>query len=93
MQKCKYDKVLLEGIENFEDKLRDYAQLILKKGIYFQKGWALALECPTVAPELARMLIEEAYKLRACDVQMCHWDPYIARTKYKNSEMQYLGHE
>ena len=37
MKNCMYDKVLLEGIENFEDKLRDYAQLILNKGIYFQK--------------------------------------------------------
>ena len=72
MKDYMYDKVLVDGIENFEDKLRDYAQLILNKGTYFQKGWALALECPTVAPELARMLTEEAYKLGACDVQICH---------------------
>ena len=38
MKNCNYDKILLDGIENFEKKIEDYASWIINGGLRFQKG-------------------------------------------------------
>ena len=38
MKDYMYDKVLVDGIENFEEKIEAYASWIINGGIRFQKG-------------------------------------------------------
>lgn len=88
-----YSELLVNGIDNFEKKIEDFASAIINAGLRFQKGWALAIECPTVSPDIARALTKEAYRQGARDVMISWYDPYIARFKYLNSEKKYLGNE
>lgn len=88
-----YNSLLVKGVENFEKKIEDYARLLLVYGVKFQKGWALAMECPTFCPDLARACSKVAYEMGAKDVMMSWFDPYIARKKYMNSDISKLGEE
>lgn len=88
-----YNPLLVKGVENFEKKIESYAKLLLHFGLRFQKGWALAIECPNISPDLARACAKEAYKSGARDVMMSWFDPYIAREKYLYSDISNLGKE
>lgn len=65
-----YNPLLVKGVENFERKIEDYARLLLSYGVKFKKGWALAIECPTICPDLARACSKIAYKMGAKDVMI-----------------------
>ena len=90
MKDYMYDKVLVDGIENFEEKIEAYASWIINGGIRFQKGWALGIACPITCPDLARALTREAYRQGARDVTVYWADPYTDRENYAHSEEQYL---
>ncbi len=68
MKDFEYDKVLVEGIENFEEKIEAYASWIINGGLRFEKGWALGIACPITCPDIARALTKVAYKQGARDV-------------------------
>ena len=62
---------------SFEENLREYAALLVRKGINIQKGQQLVLRCPAEHFAFGRMLIEEAYKAGSGEV-IVHW-----RDKYR----------
>lgn len=88
-----YNELLVKGIENFDKKIEDYARLIVKGGVRFQKGWALVIDCPVVCPDLARACAKVAYEEGACDVTISWRDPYVINDKFANCEEAYLDNE
>ena len=90
MKDFEYDKVLVEGIENFEEKIEAYASWIINGGLRFEKGWALGIACPITCPDIARALTKVAYKQGARDVTVYWDDPYTQREKFANAEDKYL---
>ena len=63
---------------SFEENLREYAALLVRKGINIQKGQQLVLRCPAEHFAFGRMLIEEAYKAGSGEV-IVHWRDDIER--------------
>lgn len=88
-----YNPLLVKGVENFEKKIEDYAKLLLSYGVKFEKGWALAIECPTICPDLARACSKVAYDMGAKDVMVSWIDAYVTREKYSNADTSILGAE
>ena len=88
-----YNPLLVKGVENFEKKIEDYARLLLSYGVKFEKGWALAIECQTVCPDLARACSKVAYEMGAKEVVVSWIDPYVTREKYTKADLSKLGAE
>ena len=59
-------------IENFSEKLKKYAELIVKVGVNVQKGQPVVLYISVTQQELAHLIVEEAYEAGASEV-MIEW--------------------
>lgn len=68
------------GIE--EEKIREYARLIVRTGINVQPGQDIVINCPVEYYEFGRLLIEEAYKAGACEVVTRWNDTFDSRQYY-----------
>ncbi|MFR7871709.1 MAG: aminopeptidase, partial [Fenollaria timonensis] len=53
---------------NFKDKLRNYAKVVIERGINVQKGMPLVINTSTEAMDFVRLLTELAYERGASDV-------------------------
>lgn len=53
---------------NFEDKLRNYAKVVIERGINVQKGMPLVINTSTEAMDFVRLLTELAYERGASEV-------------------------
>ena len=93
MDYSKYDSVLVNGIENFEKKIEDYASWIINGGLRFQSGWALAIQCPITCPEAARACAKIAYEQGARDVSVFWTDPFSNLEKFCHSKDEELDNE
>ena len=71
-------------IENFSEKLKKYAELIVKVGVNVQKGQPVVLYISVTQQELAHLIVEEAYEAGASEV-MIEW-------KDTFSEREFLKH-
>ena len=71
-------------IENFSEKLKKYAELIVKVGVNVQKGQPVVLYISVTQQELAHLIVEEAYEAGASEV-MIEW-------KATFSEREFLKH-
>lgn len=74
-----------------EEKIREYARLVVCTGVNVQKGQEIVINCPVEHYEFARLLIIEAYKAGAAEVIM-HWsDAVESRQFYENVSEEVLG--
>ena len=71
-------------IENFSEKLKKYAELIVKVGVNVQKGQPVILYISITQQELAHLIVEEAYEAGASEV-MIEWKDTV-------SEREFLKH-
>ena len=67
---------------NFNDKLKNYAKLVIRAGVNLQKGQELLLRSPIQCAEFARLLAEEAYRAGASRVTTDWSDERMTRMKY-----------
>ncbi|KRN90358.1 aminopeptidase [Ligilactobacillus ceti] len=72
------------SISNFQDKLKKYAELIVKVGANVQKDQTVIIYVSVTQQELAHLIVEEAYKLGASDVIVKWNDDFVNR--------QFLAH-
>lgn len=73
---------------NFNDKLNNYANLIIRKGVNIQLGQPLVLRCPVELADFARMLAKNAYEAGASEV-ITNWaDDALTLMKYENAPME-----
>lgn len=68
-------------VENFEAKLRDYAQLLAKVAINPKDGQKVVLQCDVSTSNLAHMIIDALYDAGASDVIMSWVDEHEFRQR------------
>lgn len=66
-------------LQDFDNLLKKYAQLIISKGLNVQKGHTLALTIDVEQVHLARLLTEAAYEKGASEVIVDYTDDFITR--------------
>lgn len=68
------------------EKLREYAQLVIRVGMNVQRGQRLVISSPVECAFFARMCAEEAYALGCKEVVMNWSDDALTRMKYLHAE-------
>ena len=71
-----------DGSILMEEKLKEYAQLLVRVGLNVQKGQRLVISSPVECAYFARMCAEEAYAIGCKEVVMNWHDDALARMKY-----------
>ncbi|MBS6195847.1 MAG: aminopeptidase [Clostridiales bacterium] len=62
----------------FEEKLQEYARLIVKVGVNVQKGQDIVLRCPVESYPFGRLIVKEGYEAGAREV-IIHWSDAVSR--------------
>ena len=73
---------------NFNDKLNNYANLIIRKGVNIQAGQPLVLRCPVELADFGRMLAKNAYEAGATEVIVNWADDALTLMLYENAPME-----
>lgn len=74
-----------------EEKIREYARLVVRTGVNVQKGQEIVINCPVEHYEFARLLVEEAYSAGAGEVIMRWNDAVESRQLYEHASEETLG--
>ena len=69
-----------------EEKLREYAHLIVSAGLNLQKGQTLILSSPVECAPFARLCASAAYDLGAGEVVLNWTDDYITRERFLRAQ-------
>ena len=69
-----------------EEKLREYARLLIRVGLNVRKGQTLVISSPVECAHFARMCAAEAYKVGCREVVMNWHDDELGRMKYLHAE-------
>lgn len=69
-----------------EEKLREYAHLIVSVGLNLQKGQTLILSSPVECAPFARLCVSAAYDLGAGEVVLNWTDDYITRERFLRAQ-------
>ena len=79
----------MKYIENFEDKLDKYAEIIVKIGANVQKDQKVWINCTTNSLPLVYKIVEKAYEIGASDVNVKLGDDKLTRlhAEYKSEEI------
>lgn len=77
-------------IENFSEKLKKYAELIVKVGVNVQKGQPVILYISVTQQELAHLIVEEAYGAGASKVMIEWKDTFSEREFLKHASEERL---
>ncbi|MGG5343366.1 aminopeptidase [Enterococcus sp. AZ192] len=77
-------------LPNFEETLKKYARLIVETGVNVQKGQSIVLQISVDQAPLARLIIEEAYKLGAGEVIVQWTDDQVQRQFLLHADEKYL---
>ena len=70
----------------FEDKLKEYAELLVRVGVNVQKGQDLVITSQVDQAPFARLCVQAAYEAGARAVDMAWSDDAIARMTYMNAD-------
>jgi len=65
-----------------EEKLREYAKLLVEIGLHLQKGQTLVLSAPVECAQFARLCASAAYDAGCREVVMNWGDDFLARERY-----------
>ena len=71
----------------FEEKLKQYARLVVRIGVNVQKGQDIVLRCPAECYEFARMIAKEGYEAGAKQVIVHFKDEQISRLTYDYADI------
>ena len=77
-------------IENCSEKLKKYAELIVKVGVNVQKGQPVVLYISVTQQELAHLIVEEAYGAGASEVMIEWKDTFSEREFLKHASEERL---
>ena len=69
-----------------DEKLREYARLLVRVGLNVQQGQTLVISCPVECAWFARMCAAEAYEIGCREVVMNWHDDAMARLKYLRAD-------
>lgn len=79
----------MKYVENFEEKLDKFAEVVVKVGANIQKGQKVWINCATHSLPLVHKVVEKAYQLGASDVNVKLTDSKLTRlhAEYKSEEV------
>lgn len=75
-------------MKNFDEKMIDYAKLILEVGVNLQKGEPLVVSAPIEGADFVRMIAKHAYGLGASNVHINWRDDELTKLKYSHAPME-----
>jgi aminopeptidase len=73
-------------IENFENKLKEYAHLLVEVGMNLQPGQTPRIAGPVECAPLVRLCVEAAYDAGAKDVLVDWTDDFVTRQRYLKAD-------
>ena len=73
-------------MENFENKLKEYAELLIRVGLHIEKGMELLVYAPVETAAFARMCVSAAYDAGAREVTVIWSDDYVTRERFLRAE-------
>ena len=73
-------------IQNFEEKLREYASLLVNVGINPQPGQIVRVAAPVDCAKLARLCVQVCYDRGVREVMMDWSDDFVTRQKYLRAD-------
>lgn len=75
---------------DFNNKLRKYAELLVKVGLNVKKDMYVVIRSPIEAKEIVELCIDESYKAGACEVHVIWSSPFAQKQKLKNASISVL---
>ncbi|MBC7087710.1 MAG: aminopeptidase [Tissierellales bacterium] len=75
-------------MKSFEEKISDYAKLVVEVGINIQPNEPLVITAPVEGVEFVRKLAKVAYEKKASEVFVNWNDDVLTRLKYENAPME-----
>ncbi|HEU5140339.1 MAG TPA: aminopeptidase [Bacillales bacterium] len=78
-------------MENFEEKLEKYAELVVKVALNIQEGQKLRINAAIENAEFVRMITRKAYQVGAKKVYTNLYDPIIQRITYEEAPEEGLA--
>lgn len=76
------------GMRALEPKIKNYARLIVRKGVNVQPGQQVAIDCPVECAPFAHELAAQAYEAGAKHVTVMYSDESITRLSYENEPVE-----
>lgn len=77
-------------MSNYQDKLRQYAQLLVRVGMNVQDKQPVFIRSSVEALELTHLVVEEAYIAGASDVRVGYADPRLKRLKFEHESLDHF---
>lgn len=71
----------------FEEKLQEYARLIVRVGVNVQKGQDIVLRCPVESYRFARLIVKEGYEAGAKEVIVQWGDAVSSRIAFDYADV------
>lgn len=78
--------------QSFEDKLRQYAELLVRVGVNLPEGGKLFVGAPLSAAPLVREVARAAYRAGALDVRVNYHDEALTLAFYEDASAQALAY-
>lgn len=72
------------------EKIKTFAELILRLGVNVQKGQPVLINCPVEKAEIGRIFAEKAYEVGASYVKIKYGDEKLARINYLHAAEEVL---
>ena len=69
-----------------QNKLREYARLVVRVGVNVQPGQPVIVNCPVERADFGRLLLHESYEAGASNVYMLWGDDYCSREHWLRAE-------
>lgn len=77
-------------MSNYQDKLRQYAQLLVRVGMNVQDKQPVFIRSSVEALELTHLVVEEAYIAGASDVRVEYADQRLKRLKFEHESLDHF---
>ena len=77
-------------MSNYQDKLRQYAQLLVRIGMNVQDKQPVFIRSSVEALELTHLVVEEAYIAGASDVRVEYADPRLKLLKFEHESLDHF---
>ena len=77
-------------MSNYQDKLRQYAQLLVRVGMNVQDKQPVFIRSSVEALELTHLVVEEAYIAGASDVRVEYADPRLKLLKFEHESLDHF---
>ena len=73
-------------MKDFEKKLKEYADLLIRVGLHIETGMELMIHAPVDAADFARLCVDAAYDAGAREVTVIWKDDYVTRARFLRAE-------